>query len=74
MYKAKNGFILADSTTPDGWIIRTAEDIITALLTFPAFQTVAAPILAEQMAQAIEERKEYANIKDFAEYLAAHYI
>lgn len=69
MYRAKNGFTLDDPTTPAGWTIQSAEDIITALLEFPIFQTVAVPFIWEAIAQALETRKEYANIKDFAEYL-----
>lgn len=75
MYKAKNGFTLQDDTAPGGgWTIRTAEDIETALLSFPYFQTVASGILWEQITAAVEARKEYANITEFAEYLAANYI
>lgn len=75
MYRAKNGFILQDDTAPGGgWTIRTAEDIETALLSFPVFQTVASGILWEQIAQAVEARKEYANITEFAQFLADNYI
>lgn len=74
MYKAKNGFTLQDAGTPWGWTIRTAEDIETALLSFPHFQTVASGVLWEQIAQAVEARKEYANITEFAQFLAANYL
>lgn len=74
MYKAKNGFTLQDSNTPAGFEIKTAEDIITALLCYPAFETVATGFIWEALDQAIKERKEYANIDDLAEYLAANYI
>lgn len=75
MYKAKNGFTLQDDTAPGGgWTIRTAEDIETALLSFPHFQTVASGVLWEQIAQAVEARKEYANITEFAQFLAANYL
>lgn len=75
MYKAKNGFTLEDATAPGGgWTIQSAEDIITALLTYPAFQTVATGILWEAVAQATEARKVYANIRELAEELAENYI
>lgn len=74
MFKAKNGFTLQDATTPDGWTIRTAEDIETALYSFPYFQTVANGILWDAIAQAVEEKKEFANIREFAEFLAAEYL
>ena len=74
MYKAINGFTLQDATTPDGWTIRSGGDIITALLSFPYFQTVAAGFIAEALQQAADSRKEYANVKDLAEYIAENYI
>jgi len=74
MYKAKNGFTLQNAETPDGWTIRDAQDIMTALLAFPVFQTVDTGILWQALGDATEERKEYADIKDLAEYLATYYI
>lgn len=74
MYKAQNGFTLNDATTAQGWTIRTPEDIINALLAFPHFQTVAPGLLLEALEQAAESRKEYDNINDLAEHLAAYYI
>ena len=74
MYKARNGFTLHSSETPDGWTIRRAEDILTALLSFPIFQTADTGILWEAVGQAVETRKEYADIKDFAQYIAKNYI
>ena len=75
MYQAKNGFTLEDDTAPGGgWKIRSAEDIVTALLTFPAFETVATGFIWEAIAQAIETRKVYANITDLAQELAENYI
>ena len=74
MYKAKNGLILKDSTTPDGWTIRDGNDIITALLAFPYFQTVATCFILEALQQAADSRKEYADIKDLAAYIAENYI
>ena len=40
MYKAKNGLIIADSSTGQGWDIETAQDLKNALLMYPLFQTV----------------------------------
>lgn len=74
MYKAKNGLILKDDTTPDGWTIRNANDILTALLSFAYFQTVATCFILEALQQAADSRKEYANIKELAEYIAENYI
>jgi len=75
MYRAKNGFTLQDDTAPGGgWTIKTPEDIITALLTYPEFQTVADGFIYEALEQATAERKEYANIKELAEYLLTYYI
>jgi len=74
MYKAKNGFTLQNAETPDGWTIKDAQDIMTALLAFPVFQTVDTGILWQALGDATEERKEYADIKDLAEYLATYYI
>lgn len=74
MYRAKNGFTLNDATAPGGWTIRTAQDIETALYSFPIFQTVAPAFLWEAITQAVQERKEYANITEFAQYLADCYV
>ena len=74
MYKAKNGFTLQDDSAPGGWTIKTAQDIETALYSYPHFQTVSWEFLWEAIAQAVQERKEYADIQEFAEYLAANYI
>lgn len=74
MYKAKNGFTLQDSTTPDGWQIRTADDILTALLSFSYFQTVDAGILWDAIDQATTARKEYDDITELAQHLAENYI
>ena len=74
MYKAKNGFILHDATAPGGWTIKTPQDLETALLSFPYFQTVYAGIIWDALQQATETRKEYADIKELAQYLAENYI
>ena len=74
MYKAQNGFTLKDETTPGGWKIETAQDILTALLYFPVFETVADDFIWEALDQATEERKEYENISDLAAYLSENYI
>ena len=37
MYKARNGFTLKSAETAQGGTIKSAEDIITALLAFPYF-------------------------------------
>ena len=74
MYKAKNGLTLLSAETPDGWTIRTAQDILTALLAFPYFQTVADAFIWEALEQATTDRKEYADIKDLAQYIAENYI
>jgi len=74
VYKAKNGFTLLNADTPDGWTIRNAQDILTALLSRPIFQTVDTGILWDAVGQAVEARKEYADIKEFADFLAGNYI
>ena len=74
MYKARNGFTRHDDTAPGGWTIREAQDIVTALLSYPYFQTVDTGILWEAIGQAVEARKEYADIKEFAQYIAENYI
>lgn len=74
MYKAKNGFTLLNAETPEGWRISRAEDIITALLSFPYFQTVATGIIWEAIGQAVNDRKEYTDIRDLAQYIAQNYI
>jgi len=74
MYRAQNGFTLKDETTPSGWKISSAPDIITALLEFPIFQTVATPFIWESIRYAIEDRKQYENITEFAEFISEHYI
>ena len=74
MYKARNGFTLQNADTPDGWTIRSAQDILTALLAFPYFQTVADDFIWEAIAMALEERKEFADIKEFAQFLAEGYL
>lgn len=50
------------------------QDVETALYSFPVFQTVYSGFLMEAVAQAIQERKEYSNITELAEYIAANYI
>ena len=74
MYKAKNGFTLRDETTPGGWRITQAQDILTALLEYPVFQTVATPFIWEAIQNAIEDRREWENVRELAEYIAKHYI
>ena len=73
-YKARNGFTLQDADTGRGWEIKTAEDILTALLEFPAFQTVSQYFIWDAIDQATTDRKEYADIREFAEYLLTNYI
>ena len=74
MYKAKNGFTLKDDTAPGGWIIKTPQDILTALLSYPEFDTVADGLLFEALDEAIKERKEYDNINDLADFLTQNYV
>ena len=74
MYKAKNGFTLMDNKTKDGWTIETPQDIVTALLSYPAFETVATEFIYGAIAQAVEARKEYADIEDLARELCTNYI
>lgn len=74
MYKAKNGFTLRDETTPGGWKITQAQDILTALLEHPIFQTVATPFIWEAIQNAIEDRREWENVRELAGYIAKHYI
>lgn len=73
-YRAKNGFTLADTMTKWGWEIRNGEDIITALEGLPEFETVAAPFILEALESAVDERKEYANIQELADYITANFI
>ena len=73
-YRAINGFTLETADTGKGWTIRTADDIITALLGYPYFQTVDTGILWDEITQAVTERKEYRDINEFAEYLAENFI
>ena len=73
-YRARNGFTLLDADTGKGWEIRTAQDIITALLEYPVFQTVDTGIIWDAIRQAVEIRKEYRDIKDLAEELTTNYI
>lgn len=74
MYKAKNGFTLRDETTPGGWKITQAQDILTALLEYQVFQTVASPFIWEAIQNAIEDRREWENITELAEYISENYI
>lgn len=74
MYKARNGFILHDTSTPAGYEIITPQDIITALECRPELETVAECFIFDALAQAINDRKEYANIDDLAQHLAANYL
>ena len=74
MYKAKNGFTLIDSSTKWGWDIKNAQDILTALLGYPVFATVDTGIIWDAIDQATTDRKEYANLDEFVEFLAANYI
>lgn len=74
MYKGVNGFVLRSAKAPGGWIIQSPQDIETALYSYSHFQTVAWEFLWEAIAQAVQERKEYADIQEFAEYLAENYI
>lgn len=74
MYKAKNGFILKDNTTGQGWKVETAQDLKNAILNYPIFQTVHEHALLKAMQRAITVRKEYENITEFAQFLADNYI
>lgn len=74
MYKARNGFTLMNETTPQGWTIRNGDDLITALAAFPCFETVADGFILDALQQAVTDRKEYADIKELADYLAQNYI
>ena len=74
MYVAKNGFTLLDARTREGWTIRNPDDLITALLAFPVFQTVHEMFLWEAIGQALETRKEYADVRDLAQYLLDHFV
>lgn len=74
MYKAKNGLIIADSSTGQGWDIETAQDLKNALLMFPLFQTVHDHALWAALDAAIKDRREYADIRDLAQFLADGYI
>ena len=73
-YIAKNGFTLLDADTKKGWSIKGPADIITALLDNPNLQTVATEALWQALAQAIDERKEYQDINDLAQFVADNYI
>lgn len=73
-YKARNGFILQDADTGHGWEIKNAEDIMLALLAYPAFESIATGYIWEAIDQATRTRKEYADIKDFANYLLKNYL
>lgn len=73
-YKSKGGLILKDNRTPDGYYIKSGEDLITYLEGLPDFETVATAFIVEAMAAALEERKEYDSPQDFAEYVAHNYI
>ena len=73
-YRARNGFTLLDADTGKGWEIQTPQDIITALLIYPYFQTVDTGIIWDAIRQAVEVRKEYEDIKDLANYLAENCI
>ena len=74
IYLARNGFMLENAETPEGWTIRSGQDVITALLSFPYFQTVATGFLLEALGQALEVKKEYADIKELAVFIAENYI
>jgi len=74
MYVAKSGFVLEDDMTPQGWQIRDANDILTALLSFPCFETVAAAFIWEAIAQALPVRQRYKNIEDLAAFLQENFI
>ena len=74
MYKAKNGLILDDNATGQGWSIESAQDLKNALLIFPIFQTVHDHALWMAVNEAIKDRKHYADIKDFAQFVADNYI
>lgn len=73
-YKAKNGFTLKDAWTPGGWIIKTPDDILTALLNYPEFETVAAGFIWQAIDDAAKVKKEYENIDDLKDYLTENYI
>ena len=74
MYKAKNGLIIYDNTTAEGWSIEGAQDLKNALLSFPLFQTVHEHALWLAIDQATKDRKEFRDIKDFAQFIAQNYI
>lgn len=74
MYKGPKGLILKNADTGRGWMIRNLQDILTALYMYPAFETVYSGFIIEAISQAIEDRREYDNIDDLANYLSTNYI
>jgi hypothetical protein len=74
MFKAKNGFTLKDATTKWGWEIKNANDLITALIGMPYFETVATDFIIEVLECAMEDRLVYEDINDLVTYIANNYI
>ena len=56
MYKAKNGFTLQDSATKWGWNIQNANDLMTALLGYPEFETVHPDFIWDALGQATSSK------------------
>ena len=73
MYKAKNGLIIADSSTGQVWDIETAQDLKNALLMYPLFQTVHDHALWAALDSAIKDRRECDNMRDLAQFIADGY-
>lgn len=69
-----NGFTLYDNTAPDGGKIESDHDVVDALSTFPAFQTVHTDIIWEAFDLAMSDRKHYQDITEFADFLAKHFL
>lgn len=74
MYKAKNGIILINPETPNGWTIKSDDDILTYLTGLPYFASVYSTFIAEAIEGAAEMQQTYNNIDELAAYIAENYI
>ena len=63
-----------DPLTKWGWTIKSRQDIVTALMGYEAFSTTSPGYIEEAIAQAAQDRTNYADIEDLAKTILTKYI
>lgn len=73
-YRAKNGLLLHTADTGQGWSIKSGADLLLALEGRPELATVATGYILEALAQSLEDRTDYEDVRELAAFLAVNYL